>query len=484
MIVVAVGIGVLCLGYGYLWLFGAGEGGGYLLLMTLALTAAGIWLGALCYLAWVLTRRPSPRELALRADRLLGLPDHLLAWTEWPEGEKQWREVTLRELATRLEGIDWHSAWPLRISRGTRWMSGAAVVLTLIFLGLGGREWQREGDRIAQLEALADERLELAAEVLEDWDGFTKLTDDPELKAFFSEALRLREALADRDPMQPLLEIGQMEEKLKAMAAQVEASSIAPQAAAMAEALEAFEGMGALGAALRQGDFEAAAEEADKHADRLAKSPEASSAIRRNAVVSEMLASAAKRAGQRGNQALSQSLSELSSQAAKGNSASNRSLQSPMRSLGRQLTLEAMRQNRGRTAAMGRDQLNTLRRRLQGESRECTPCLSLCRASGRPGLRAGKTPGGEPFGEETAQQRVGAEEQTPAVIGDGESEVTSLSDTTGSGTAAAPAKPVAFSDYHELSQRAVNDESLPLAHRRVIRTYFERIRPVASPAIP
>jgi hypothetical protein len=71
-------------------------------------------------------------------------------------------------------------------------------------------------------------------------------------------------------------------------------------------------------------------------------------------------------------------------------------------------------------------------------------------------------------------------EQLTGVAGDGESEVRTLADTQGSATAASVGREQAFAEYAELSKQAVADENLPLAHRRLIRTYFERIRPVAD----
>ncbi len=475
MMAVSVGMGVLCL---ILWLSPAGNLGW--------ITAAGgvLWLGAALVLWWVWHRPPTLRQLALRVDPLLGGGDRLLALSEWPQAKERWRALALQQLADRLKALDLANQWALSLPLSTRWAAGAALVLTAVLIIAGGVQWQREERRIAHQQSVLEERLALAEEVLEDWEEFASLTEDEELKTFFAEAGRLREKLAEHDPLQAMVAIGQMEEQLKAMAAQVEGASIAPHAAAMAGALEAFEGMGALGAALRRNDFQAASREAARGAEALDGAPKAQTAIRRHAITSETLAATARQAAEKGQKGLADALSAMAQKAKASDKLENRSLSPSLRALRNEFSQEAARRNRGRMAAIGRDQLNTLRQRLQGgQPGEC-PFLSLAQTNAA-GQQAGRASGGNPFGDEKEIAPAGRTEQASVGMGEeGDSEITTLSDTQGSGVASGEGGAVALGDYVELSRRAVNDESLPLAHRRAIRTYFERIRPVVEPSSP
>ena len=91
---------------------------------------------------------------------------------------------------------------------------------------------------------------------------------------------------------------------------------------------------------------------------------------------------------------------------------------------------------------------------------------------------------GQPTGEQTALANPGQTEVVTGTLGEGESEITTSSSVTGASTTAGAATKSQLAEYIELSQKAVEDEALPLAHRRVIRSYFERIRPVAESQKP
>lgn len=448
---------------------------------------AGIWLSAAASLAVRYMRRPPREILAKRADHVLGLSDDLLSLAELESsGERgPWFTAAERAARRRLEEAHWPSAWTIRVPRPTLFAAAAALLLSAAAAGFAWHLRGLENARLAQEDAAREQRAAAADEVLKDWQDFVELTEDTELKKLFAGADQLREAVNDNDPTAAMLEMNRMEERMNAVQASIENDSLASQAAGMAEALEAFEGMGAMSAALRNQNFPAAAEEAEKLAAKLSRASGEESALRRAAAVSEMLASEAQTAAGRGNKSLSDALSEMAQAAAQcknPGSVPNSQLASPAKSLQDQFAQESARKSRGRAVALSKEQLEMLRRKLRGD-KDCDLMPSLCKScsgSNPGGKKAGTAPGGDPRGEETALAEAGLQESASGMIGDGESETRTTSSASGSAGPTGASREAAFADYAELSRQAVEDESLPLAHRRVIRTYFERIRPAAE----
>lgn len=456
-------------------------------LQILAALTAFSWLTAGGLLLAVYCRSPTLSKLAKRVDAVLALPDDLLSLIEQPQSPDPWREATLKKVQKHLDGLDLQKSWPLRAPRWT-WPSGmAALLLTFAIASVGWMKWTAESQRLAALAAAQEQRVAVAEELMKDWEEFAAQTEDPELKKLFIEAAKLKEAFKDTDPRASMLAINELQSKMQEMESAIANESLASQAEQMAEALEAFEGMAAMSAALRNQNFEAAAREAEKLAAELKQDPNGQTALRREAMVAEMLATESKKAGQRGNKNLEQTLSQFanSAQTAKG-STPNSELAPPTESLRNQFSQEAARQNRGRAASTGKQQLDSLRERLQGESPEDSPFPSLCKSLGdKPGGQgAGSSTTGSATGDATELPEAGVQESLTGKMSEGDSEIKTTASSSGSATAIGGGKPSDFSQYAELSQQAVADENLPLAHRRVIRTYFERIRPIAETPKP
>ena len=100
------------------------------------------------------------------------------------------------------------------------------------------------------------------------------------------------------------------------------------------------------------------------------------------------------------------------------------------------------------------------------------------------GSKAGTGTDGQPLADQTKLAEAGQSEQVTGVLGEGETEKSTLSASSGTSGAASEGSKTKLAEYLELSEKAVADESLPLAHRRAIRNYFERIRPVAESKNP
>jgi hypothetical protein len=445
----------------------------------------GIWLLTLAVAAAIWLRRPDPKRVALRADRVLDLADDLLSLNELPP-DAPWTAPNRAAAESALDSKSIISRWPLRFAPRSGMSALLALVISAGSLWIGVTRANSSMRENARLSAARDERIREADPVFEDWKEFVEQSDDPELKKLFTEAQKIREAMKELDPMEAMKEMNAVQEKIASLQESLDAQSLAAQSDAVAEALESFDGLGELSAALRKQDFQAAAEAAAKQADAAEKSPEAKLDVKRADATSEMLATQANTAQNRGNDQLSDSLNQLS-KLASNRDAKRGDLKNPLKKLSSQLDLECKRKQCNSLAKLGRDQIEQLKRQMRGE--ECTSeCLSLCQSLSemqKPGgSKAGTQAGGDPIGDETKLANAAFTESAPAGMGEGESEITVQSSANGSGAAAGPERATSFSAYDELSRKAVTDESLPLAHRSVIRKYFERIRPIAGSKTP
>jgi hypothetical protein len=437
------------------------------LAVILWLPAARIHLGSVCGAAaavWVLfiliigvvwVRRPDAAHVAKRADHILGLPDDLLSLEETSGESDLWHEATERQVSSKLASAHLSRVWPVRLSRHAAFSLVALLLLTCVCLYLGVSKAGAGAQERAEIAAALHERAAEAQPILEDWEEFAGYTTDPELKELFSRAGELREALENPDPMQALHKLNEMEQVVQSIEDAIAQESMADDAEALAEAFEAFPGLGRLSAAMRNRNFEGAAEEARTRERQ------------------------ASNAAQRGSQSFSNALSNLSKSIdTKLNSAPNAELQKLLKELANQLDLEAARASRGKALKLGKLQLAHLRKRLRKDDSDGDPCALLMVACAQ--KNAGSAAGGDPLGEASELPAAAATEMFTGVAGEGESEITVSSAETGVAVRVAGAREDAVSRFEELSRQAVTDESLPLAHRQAIRTYFEKIRPVVE----
>lgn len=442
------------------------------------------WTAAAVVLAIRFFRRISERDLAKRADRVFGFRDDLLALSEFSESDAEWSMATWEQAQAAL--ASGRRSWPLTFSKMHGAHLLAAIALTAAVLWITNGQMQRESLIQTAVNQSKSERIQAVEEVVRDWEEFVKSTGDPDLKKLFTEAARLREAVRDSDPMTAMLAMNKLEAKMSSLGDTLAAQSLSPQAARMAEALEAFEGMGATSAALRNQNFEAAAREAEKLAAKLETNPDGSSTLRRREAVAEMLATESSTAQKRGNNQLSESLSQLSAAAKNCDKGQvpNQQICPNLKALSHQFSKEAACKNSGRTLATGKCQLDSLRKKLRGEPCDGPP--SLCKSQGnRPGgSKPGNGTDGQPLGDPTKLADAEQAENVTGTMGEGESETTTTSVSSGSAATASAATKTQLVGYIELSEKAVADESLPLAHRRAIKNYFEQIRPVAESQHP
>lgn len=451
-------------------------------LPTIGWLAAGVWV----FVRW--SQRPSDAELARRADRMLALPDHLTSLNEL-ELAGEWKEAVRRDTRRRFPRSDLKDVWPIRIP-GRAWASGAtALALTAGALWVGGTKAAEGNQELARIETERQERVEETEEVFEDWEEFVDLTDDPELKEFFTEAAKLREAMDNPDPMEAMMEMGRLEQAMSELQNAIAAESMAADAQAMAEAFEAFEGMSAMAAAMRQQDYQDAAAEAEKIAVEAGQDPEGETMLRRSAAAAEMLANASRSAGKRGQNSMSEALRNLSDMArnAKSGTVPNSGLKLPMEKMRDALRHQQMLEERGRMLSLSKQQIEALRQRVRRDGNMRQPFPSLCNAmagqgdkpggAGAGGHEAGTESGGPPLGDPNKLEDPAVAEAVAGMPGEGETEITVTSSASGAVGKASGSREADFQEYEELSRQAVEDETIPLAHRQTIRDYFERIRP-------
>lgn len=450
-------------------------------LLAILIAFAFLWVAAAAFLMRAYFKNPHGIDVAKRADHVLGLSDDLMALSEFPSGAgtDTWKRAAFERAGAAVSKA--HANWKPSLKRADRALLALACAAALLAGYFAVGQATRISREMAERDAGRDQRQQAAKEILEDWEEFSQSTDEPELQKLFAQAANIREAINQDDPMQAMLEINRVQAGIQSLIETISASSLAPHAGKIAEAMESFEGAGAMAAAMRNANFESAAREAEKLAGNLQTN--STSAIRRADATSEMLANESAAAARRGNSALSETLSQLS-RLAKSHAPSaaipNKDLQPCAGKMADHLKQEAARQACQRAASIGKSQLDALRAGLRGESPE--PTASLCKNPGNQtgGQQAGSGTDGNPASDPTDLASPSSALLAQSAAGEGESQITESRTASGSAGKASADRQSGTPDYFELSMKAVADESLPLAHRRTIRTYFERIRPIAE----
>ncbi len=426
--------------------------------------AAASLLGVLLWNAL----RPVPTQRLDRAlDRGLHLPDLALTSGQLAPERSEWLARQHRQTCEALAALRPAATWPARWPRGAG-LSFFAVggLLALLWpLHLHHTADQRAATQALEARAAARSPIE---EMFAQWEAHAP--EDEALARLLAAARPLQERLreAGEDDRQRFAELNQLEALLQTEQARAEAASLEPVAGKLAEALAKLEGMEPLAAALRSAQMSAAAERAGEAAQKLeapqaatAASPEAASALSKTG---EALAKA-------GNRQAGEGLCQMGEGAREGNA---RKLGSGLRGLQDGLRREAAR----------RKEANRLAQQLR-QLAFCKSCLGSGQCEGLlPALF--QRPGGKNAGSQSAPKDPGLETQLASqrmeetlegTAGEGESEVTTQQASHGEGGATRAPVAARFAEYARLSQQAVEDEALPLAHRETIKQYFERIRP-------
>ncbi len=437
----------------------------------LSLMGTAVWAAVGIFAA------PRKEDLLREVDRDLGSDDLALTVAD-PAVDKSWRDLLGARLSPQLPSVDPKRVWPVRWTRlrkiwlGACVLMGANVFLTASALRpsveptpkLSSEDAERFRTMIEEWRELADESEELE-EILKTVQPLTGETDPTE-----------------RTPAEQMELLGEIESVIERKMKAMDENSITELAEEMAELLESVSGMSAAAAALRRGDFAEAAEAMEagaKEAHLRNKLPEGAE----GADFREMAESLANRAADANQQALSEALRQLQEAS---RTSDPRKWQKGSRQMGRCMMQQSHLERSEERLAKLLEQLEEQKRMLAGlgdpTGRSPGMIAGMGPGNGSPGSGAGTTPGGDPLGEETdlaGEREILRVEGQPA--GDGESTLRTIRSASAPPEATRANRPASFSEYHELSTQAVQDESLPLVHRETIRRYFETIRPNRSP---
>ena len=451
---------------------------------------AGLMLALLATLGVVgesFRRAPDWPRIRRRVDQQLGLPDTVLTAAEFqeaPAASPAWVERQLEQTAERLRGVRWQSVWPVRLP----WRARAAFVVALA--AMGGVGWQFAALRASERPPAATPRERDAAQalrdVLNDWDKSEQEQPDPELKKLLADLQPLREKLARKDAAlderEAFTALSRVEEKLAAMQAKLAAQSLQPMAAEMAAAMDKVDGLSTLAAALRRNDFEKAEAHADQAAQQMAKPGAKPPGGEAAADAAGRFGKLAQQFGEKGNGGAQQSMSQMQSGLQQNQ---GQPMSEGLKGLKASLAGQNLRESQKRNLNLQLKQMSVCKGCLGDKESMCRgmsliPKLSMFRSQ----------KAGHGAGSEVDPNRAGAptelasdrnrEHLAGTANEQGESETTSLSTLDPTAERAGARGAANFQAYEKLSQQAVADENLPLAHRETIKRYFESIRPAAQ----
>jgi len=506
-----------------------------LLLPLAAAALAAVLLAALLAGLW-----PVPAHEALaRADRELELPDHGVSAAELQAGHAAdafWRERVLREAVAALEAADWRARWPLRWPRvalpsAVAFTGACALCLAFALLVFAAtppppRDLAPARDALEETrEAVREQaRREEDPRDRREWEELDRRL------AGFEEKLQ-REEAATEDLREMLVALNRAREQIEQMRREARAESAAANTEQLARALDQMRGLGEAAAALRRQELQEAARAVQRRADQLT---DMLSQLRREPGEGEQQAQAGAQgervpAGQmaadpeqaraslqevidelrqQGRDALADALEKLKNALESGDA---RQLQEALEELAQHLNREGARQQSQSTMQSLMAGMSDLRSLLadsgtpaggQGGEQGQMPGMGQGESPGQEGGQPGQGQGqgeGEGEGEEGSGQGglmagtgseetfgeatdINALEHLSRVRGEqgseGASAVRILKAASGSGSTTRPGDAQAvYEAYRKRSFQAIEDESLPRAHRESIRRYFEAIRP-------
>ena len=433
-------------------------------------------------------REPGWPRICRRVDRQLGLPDTVLTAAEFLEQPAATRgdrvRLQLDDAAATLRGVSWPRVWPVRAPRGLA-PSLVVAAAALAFLGWRAARWEIS-QRPAPPSVHDRETAQAFRTLLDDWDQSQRDQPDDELKKILADLQPLRERLARPDAAldehEAFQQLSRIEEKIAAARARLDAQSLAPFAPDLAAALEKVNGLGALAAAVRRGDFGAAQEQAARDAQQMAAADARVPQDAGSAEAAERLGKLSQQLGEKGNQGAQQSTAQMQSGLQKKDASQ---MGQGLQGLGRELAAQ-----NARDAQKGglSHQLRQTAAAKQGLADGANPDKGLSTVPRLTAERSRKP--GKGAGAETDLNRNGAptglasdrarEALTGKANESGQSDTTSVSTVEPTGEHTRAASAARFQSYEKLSEQAVADENIPLAHRQTIRRYFEAIRPAAG----
>lgn len=447
-------------------------------------------------LGWLAGRfRPlAPALVHARIDRQFGLADEALAARELAGlTSPAWRAAILRQAVAHTGSADWRTVWPVRWPRRAGLATAAALLAAVLAVFLLPRAPSVSANPAAALRAAQQTAL---AELAKTWEKTADDKKGEEWNAFRETVAELQAKLADPSlsERELLVALARVESRLAAASASLAEAGVSNHSEDLADALAGIEGMEAAAKALKDKNLSAAADALDKASKALSeKDAKASFKDGTGAESAKRLAQLADKAAKKGDSKLAESAKEMSKAAeakdAKSlgqcssslarqsrEAAANDAARSAASSVARSLADARSALSEGRTPGQGDDPLQ-----LAGTAPGSTPGRSASSQSGPPGNGIGSAAGDHSPGAENALDAATRKESlTGTANADGESTKRTVRASEAAPTLASKATVADLAEFTRLSREAVEDESLPLEHRRSIHRYFQLIRPSSN----
>ncbi len=438
---------------------------------------------------WLVGRfRPlAPSVVHARIDRQFGLADEALAARELADRTSPaWRAAILRQAVVHTSSADWNTVWPVRWPRRTGFATGSAVLAALLALVLLPRTAPAGLDPAAALRA---EQHAALAELAKDWEKTAEDLKGEEWNAFRDTLTELKTKLAEQNlsERELLVALARVESKLAEATAAVAESGVSNHAEDLADALAGIEGMEAAAKALKERDLAAAAAALDKAAASLA-SAGAKLAFKdgTGAEAAKRLAQLADKAAKKGDTKLADSAKKLSEAAKAGDCKSAGQCSASLAEQSREAA--AKDSARASLASVSRSLSEARLALAEGKKPgDASESMSLAMQGQTPGRGPGGGPSGNGIGDGAGNHAPGAENAldptsrkeslTGTANAEGESTKRTIKASEAAPSLAANATEAEIAEFTRLSREAVEDESLPLEHRRSIHRYFQLIRP-------
>ncbi|CAM3062018.1 hypothetical protein [Rariglobus hedericola] len=450
-----------------------------LITAAVAAPAAGWLVGHL--------RPLSPAVIHARIDRQFGLADEALAARELADRTSPaWRAAILRQAVAHTSSADWNIAWPVRWPRRTGFATGSAILAALLALVLLPRSVPVSPDPAAALRA---EQHTALAELAKTWEKTADDLKGKEWDAFRETLTELQTKLAEQNlsERELLVALARVESKLAEATAAVAESGISNHAEDLADALAGIEGMEAAAKALKERDLAAAASALDKAAASLA-SADTKLAFKdgTGAEAAKRLAQLSEKAAKKGDAKLADTAKKLSEAAKTGDKKSAGEGSASLAEQSREAAAKDVA--RASLASVSRSLSEARLALAEGKKPgESTEPMSLAMQGDKPGRGPGGGQSGKGIGDAAGDHSLGAENAldpasrkeslTGTVNADGESTKRTIKASEAAPALAANATEAEIAEFTRLSREAVEDESLPLEHRRSIHRYFQLIRP-------
>ena len=431
--------------------------------------------------------RPSGLDRAAAAvDAHYDLKDRAATALSLPAGDSPWAGLQRADAAAHLAAVEPRAVVPFRPAR--RLALGSLTAAAVLGLAL------YPAPRAAVAETAGPDRdlQRVAAEVAAAIDALEEEAAEdpaPEIEELLAElrqhAERLKEP--DTDAREALAELSRMEEAIR-QRADYDAAAVTADVRALAAAMESAEALAAVAEALKTDDLDRAAEELE------AADPAAAPRRERKAAA-ERLKKAAAKMSEGGLGKLSAATGELADGMSEGDASKTGRAAKKMSALMRRC---AARKSLSRSLKKQLDKL--------AESKsKCSSCLSksackkcgskLCdkqgscdkdglkegpgKRSNKPSTNFGLTTAGNVDDPATALGGNRDRDDITGVAGDGPSEYETTNSPEGEETARR-GYAERFAEYQKRSEEVLEAEEIPLGHRRLIRDYFEAIRPAAA----